>query len=42
MKIYNALSKPFTDEVKIIIGEGKSIDDASEDVKSAIIDNNFR
>ena len=41
MKTYNALSKSFTDEVKIIMGEGKSIDDAFEDVKSAIIDNNF-
>ena len=41
MKIYNALSKPFTNEVKIIMGEGKSIDEAFEDVKSAIIDYNF-
>ena len=41
MKTYNALSKSFTDEVKTIMGGGKSIDDAFEDVKSAIIDNNF-
>ena len=41
MKTYNALSKPFTDEVKTIMGVGKSIDEAFEDVKSAIIDNNF-
>ena len=38
MKTYNALSKSFTDEVKTIMGEGKSIDEAFEDVKSAIID----
>ena len=41
MKIYNTLSKTFTDEVKTQIGVGKSIDEAFEDVKSAIIDNNF-
>ena len=41
MKTYNALSKSFTDEVKTIMGGGKSIDDAFEDVKTAIIDNNF-
>ena len=41
MKTYNALSKSFTDEVKTIIEEGKSIDEAFEDVKTAIIDNNF-
>ena len=38
MKTYNALSKSFTDEVKTIMGEGKTIDEAFEDVKSAIID----
>ena len=41
MKTYNALSKSFTDEVKTIMGEGKTIDDAFEDVKTAIIDYNF-
>ena len=41
MKTYNALSKSFTDEIKTIMGVGKSIDEAFEDVKSAIIDNNF-
>ena len=38
MKTYNALSKSFTDEVKTIMGEGKTIDEAFEDVKTAIID----
>ena len=41
MKTYNALSKSFTDEVKTIMGEGKTIDEAFEDVKTAIIDYNF-
>ena len=39
MKTYNALSKSFTDEVKIIMGEGKSIDDAFKLVKLDIIHN---
>ena len=38
MKTYNALSKSFTDEVKIKMIEGSTIDEAFEDVKSAIID----
>ena len=33
MKTHNALSKSFTDEVKIIMGGGKSIDEAFEDIK---------
>ena len=33
MKTYNALSKPFTDEVKTIMGLGKSIDEAFIEVK---------
>ena len=41
MKTYNALSKSFTDEVKIKMIEGSTIDDAFEDVKTAIIDYNF-
>ena len=41
MKTYNALSKSFTDEVKIKMIEGSTIDEAFEDVKSAIIDYNF-
>ena len=41
MKTYNALSKSFTDEVKTIMGGGKSIDDAFIEVKLDIIDNNF-
>ena len=38
MKTYNALSKSFTDEVKTKMIEGSTIDEAFEDVKSAIID----
>ena len=38
MKTYNALSKSFTDEVKIKMIEGSTIDEAFEDVKFAIID----
>ena len=33
MKTYNALSKSFTDEVKTIMGEGKTIDEAFREVK---------
>ena len=33
MKTYNALSKSFTDEIKTIMGVGKSIDDAFIEVK---------
>ena len=37
MKTYNTLSKSFTDEVKTIIEEGKSIDDAFKLVKLDIV-----
>ena len=37
MKTYNALSKSFTDEVKTIMGEGKTIDEAFKLVKLDIV-----
>ena len=36
METYNALSKSFTDEVKTIMGSGKSIDEAFKEVKKEI------